>query len=538
MKKLIFLVLRVWLVAILMTGWTGCSGGGGSDSTPNNTDNEDISYAESQNINVKKYVDSAVTLAKAFEEGNNLIAVSLGEDWEYKEWTTDDLSLFLSNEEIESLLAELKVLIKNDIVPAAGSLKEAADEIINAEENLNLSSSLLDNNLIQPTSVVGGVLVVLTVFAFVAGAGKGAADAINETSDMPDSTIEEKKDKLIAILMKWPEASAEAIKGVISTGVEEFAAWATGTAGLKKINVLIQILSAGHSVGTVHDGMGIKRCDDPESQELHNNLNMQAIDTTNLSPDEIYIGRSDESGVFHNIPEGNWTFVTFQDGYIRGITECYELLESENINEITVEMEPDGTLQDDNIFERNLIRNPGAEDGPHLDNPYDPVCKHIEDWGANGDLDCIKTYDQYLEVVAEDSRHELGANFPPPQSGSWLFTCWGNGPSHYEQTIDISSAETEIDAGGVKCRFSVWMGGLSSLWTYEPPIVQVWFSEEPVGGNMTFQASTREELDYKGTMELFEGERILAPGTRSIYISITSNSALGFIDNLSLVLKQ
>ena len=190
------------------------------------------------------------------------------------------------------------------------------------------------------------------------------------------------------------------------------------------------------------------------------------------------------------------------------------------------------------IYSYNLIKNPGAEEGPHVDSPKDPICKHIENWGANGSYDCIQTYDAFLEAIAEDDRQVMGANFPPPQSGSWLFTSWGNGTGSYNQTIDVSAAAADIDAGKVTCRCSAWMGGLASLWVYSPPVVEFNFSVAPEGGDIQLNGLTREEMEYKATMKQFEETRVLAPGTRLISVRVTSNGANSFIDNVSLILEK
>lgn len=319
---------------------TGCGGSGGSSTATNDADDQDITYAAKQNTSAKQYIDDASILASAFKKGADSIAAYLGEDWEEWDWTGEELSWFLTEEEIDSLLTELQTLIKNDIVPTADSFKTASDEIINTENNLNLSSNLVEDNLVQPFITGGEVLVVLTVFAFVAGAAIGATEAVNQTSSMPEGTMRERADKIATTIKVWPGAALEAIKGVISTGVEEVSSWATGTAGYKKTTITIKVGSAIHSGVTVHNALGIKRCDKPQSQDFQNIPQLQAIDTNDLLPNDIYIGRSDDNGVFHNIPEGEWTFVSFENGYIRGITACYDISGPEDIAEIEVEMDP------------------------------------------------------------------------------------------------------------------------------------------------------------------------------------------------------
>ena len=103
------------------------------------------------------------------------------------------------------------------------------------------------------------------------------------------------------------------------------------------------------------------------------------------------------------------------------------------------------------LFDRNLIVNPGAEAGPGLEEQTNPPLKEVPGWTIAGGF----TVGQYGGVSL------LEAPGYWPDRGRNYFFGGPNGKvrSTATQTIDLSAAAAEIDAGRVKFLLSSFLGG-------------------------------------------------------------------------------
>lgn len=102
------------------------------------------------------------------------------------------------------------------------------------------------------------------------------------------------------------------------------------------------------------------------------------------------------------------------------------------------------------ILNRNLIANPGAEEGAAANTPSDPPVASIPGWTSTG-LFTVGVYgDSFL------SRNDNG----PVDRGAKLF--YGGTqldiPSSATQTVDLAAAAADIDAGRVKFYASSFLG--------------------------------------------------------------------------------
>jgi hypothetical protein len=102
------------------------------------------------------------------------------------------------------------------------------------------------------------------------------------------------------------------------------------------------------------------------------------------------------------------------------------------------------------IFNRNLVQNPGAEDGAAAQNFTDPQVSSIPGWTTTGGF----------SVAAYGGGDFLNArDYVPVDRGlKFFYGGPGNQRSTAVQTIDLSGAATDIDAGRVKFYLSGYLG--------------------------------------------------------------------------------
>jgi uncharacterized protein (TIGR03437 family) len=102
------------------------------------------------------------------------------------------------------------------------------------------------------------------------------------------------------------------------------------------------------------------------------------------------------------------------------------------------------------IFNRNLVQNPGAEDGPAAQNFTDPQVSSIPGWTTTGGF----------SVAAYGGGDFLNArDYVPVDRGlKFFYGGPGNQRATAVETIDLSGAATDIDAGRVKFYLSGYLG--------------------------------------------------------------------------------
>ncbi|UCF93805.1 MAG: hypothetical protein JSW39_06505 [Desulfobacterales bacterium] len=138
----------------------------------------------------------------------------------------------------------------------------------------------------------------------------------------------------------------------------------------------------------------------------------------------------------------------------------------------------------------NLVKNPGAEDGPSSYAAADPdvwpyqVAVDIPEWTSDlGDDDAGKGWIRTYAAYNDDDSANFGSRFPPPGGGSKFFM-GGQQGYRLRQKIDLSGILSEIQSGSV------------------------WFKlEGDLGGyyNQSDSASIRFRGKYDDGLGLFEG---------------------------------
>lgn len=187
-----------------------------------------------------------------------------------------------------------------------------------------------------------------------------------------------------------------------------------------------------------------------------------------------------------------------------------------------------------NIYGKNLIVNPGAEDGP-ADTGADVPVKKIPGWTQQGDCD----------VVPYGADGVVGVHDPGPSArGKNLFTGGPDtGKTSLSQTIDASAESADIQGGGVSYTLSGYLGGFSSQEDNAVLTVQFKDASGKVLGTASIGPVTAK--DRQETTELLQRSTTgkLPSGTTSLVITLSMTRAEGsyndgYADNLSLVLNK
>ncbi|MGF1429528.1 alkaline phosphatase family protein [Kitasatospora sp. LaBMicrA B282] len=127
-----------------------------------------------------------------------------------------------------------------------------------------------------------------------------------------------------------------------------------------------------------------------------------------------------------------------------------------------------------------------------------------------------------------------------PAPGNAFFAPGSQGDGAMVQTVNVSSAASAIDAGGVSYDLSGWLGG----WTTYAGHVQVSLQFQNASGGQlgsTANLPTVTAADRSNTTELLARDLkgAVPAGTRSIQVEVqfqSSASEAGYLDNLSLTL--
>ncbi|PWU01998.1 MAG: hypothetical protein C5B51_21700, partial [Terriglobia bacterium] len=184
------------------------------------------------------------------------------------------------------------------------------------------------------------------------------------------------------------------------------------------------------------------------------------------------------------------------------------------------------------VWDRNLIVNPGAEDGPGIAKTSETI-SNVPGWTRTGAF----TVGQYVGGMPIGK-----SNFVPEDHGKNYFLGGANGvTSSATQTIDVSAGATEIDAG----RIRFYLGGLlRSYDTYAIPKLRASFLDAQ-GGKLLELEVSGPRLDDGSGLEPRSGSGFVLPNTRKIAILLDlagpslrsgqyNNSGA---DNLYLVLR-
>jgi hypothetical protein len=190
------------------------------------------------------------------------------------------------------------------------------------------------------------------------------------------------------------------------------------------------------------------------------------------------------------------------------------------------------TAADAALPEGNLLRNPGAEDGPGANNTSTVVAP--PEWTTMGSF----------TAVAYGTPNTLGFGQRPSDSGA-NFLAGGEGSelaSGY-QTIDVAANAQEIDACRVTATARGYFGGLDTQ--DDRAGADVAFFGEDGGAIDVFQTGYPTAADRNNTSGYLSYEKTarVPAGTRAIRFTVTAQRTDGtyndgYADNLSLTLAE
>lgn len=181
----------------------------------------------------------------------------------------------------------------------------------------------------------------------------------------------------------------------------------------------------------------------------------------------------------------------------------------------------------------NLILNPGAETGECSVDGQEAVT--LPGWTITNGTPTIVCY-------GSPGGYPTSTTPGPTNRGNAFFAGGATGSSTMEQSVDVSSAASAIDAGGVTYSLSGWLGGWSSQ--NDTAGVQATFLGASGSSLGTAQLPAVTASDRGNTTEFLQrtASAAVPVGTRSIKVDVTytwsaGNTTDGYVDNLSLTLS-
>ena len=186
------------------------------------------------------------------------------------------------------------------------------------------------------------------------------------------------------------------------------------------------------------------------------------------------------------------------------------------------------------IYGKNLIVNPGAEDGPSDSTGDQPVSK-IPGWTKNGDFD----------VVPYGANGVAGTTDPGPANrGKNMFTGGPDTPNtSASQIIDVSSGSSDIKSGSVSYTLSGYLGGFSSQ--EDNAVLVVQFEDSTGKVLATAQVGPVKAADRQNATGLLQRKTTgkVPPETVKLVVTLRMTRTDGeyndgYADELSLILQK
>ncbi len=179
----------------------------------------------------------------------------------------------------------------------------------------------------------------------------------------------------------------------------------------------------------------------------------------------------------------------------------------------------------------NLIQNPGGEADQGASNSYTTVIP--QGWTTTGTFTSIKYGTPDFLTTAFAAQIGGGTNFFSGGRSAPLSTA--------EQTIDVSAAAPDIDAGGVQAKLSAYLGGYASQ--KDAGMVDATFlsATDAQLGTARVGPVTLADRQSKSTLVLRSTTSSVPKGTTKIKVVLTSTRADGtyndgYFDNIDLEL--
>ena len=310
-----------------------CGGGGGGGDIAGGGDTSKNVFEE-QNEYAQQTISYTYTFAKAMNEETELLTDALGEGWEYWEWTEDDIRSVLGEDEIEHLADQVMTLYEQKIIPAADAAELSVEGLMSSEQKIQSLLNMVKSPQREFRFLgVGETVAVMTIAAIIAAA---AAYLKKKRELLKGKTGGQ---RLVASLNgagKLVGVTFEA--GALSVGESVVLGGIAKTAQISKYGKLSAQIKGYSNVKTAAGTIiGVKECiSNSEEQNKTPERVLKALYDDIDDLDIVYFGKSDDDGVFYNIPEGDWTFVVFEEGNVRSETECISIIEG--MNEIEVSM--------------------------------------------------------------------------------------------------------------------------------------------------------------------------------------------------------
>lgn len=514
MKKiLIFLVTASMLFFTL----TSCGGGSGESSS---SPGENASVFDQENYAAAEYVSAAQAYAKARTKGEALIANTLGEEWRDHAWTPEEIVALLGEEEAAAFVAELNKINSNEIKPALDKMVANGNTINGLEEQieglLNLAPGVYYNaDSARFTGVelaIAGTILLGITAAF-------AAEAATVTGLIDKQTTGDVYKDIENAASTWLDSAEEGLKAfVVSAG--ESLAWAGASAWaqlnkLKKLALSIDVVSTGKTIRDgARDMLGIKDC--TKLNKANSLTDFLAAMRAETDTSAVYIGRSDADGTFHNISEGEWAFVVFEDGLARGAA-CIDV--KDDVTEATISMQPaeyaHDTVLDDDSDGYTEAQGDCDDTDPLVHPTAVEVCNDDIDNDCNGVADC---QDDACEFDAACQETSSSSSISPSSSSSSSMSSIGSDSlsvnvSIASYTKTFTPVFTAFTYGNVNDGPAIYPSILSlntTLENYDPSnmdIILIMFSEQ-LGGPGTYTVSTDEFFEGGPATVTFSTETI------------------------------
>lgn len=437
-ELLIYHIIFFFVVTPFLSSCSSSGSSSNDTNIPSGTDTTAATAVDSQNRSAESAISGAVEVETDLKSGRALIEDVFGTASPDQE-TIEDY-VYAHPEDAANLIAQLTDLA-DDIQTAANTFSTSVQEL---KEQENIISDFLESGNDETSVVVrdsqaigliGGALVLLSVFGTVAAAGKGAADAIHECDGLPECNpmpgateagfaecMKWKADKLACIIEKWPKAAGDAIKATISNGVTTVSSWAAGVQEWKTIKFLIEAYDTYDDVDSIKKAFGIRRCDDTDGSLKPDNPDfrqIQAINPNDLTPDDIYIGTS-QNGSFHNVPKGDWTFLLMEDGHLRKTTVCVDANGQSPIQSL-VKLVPVRAITDDDKDGFSEVQGDCNDQNAAIHPNAPEVCTDGVDNNCNMLIDCYDGSCESDESCQDNTPADitLSANVSIPGCGKF-----------------------------------------------------------------------------------------------------------------------
>ena len=314
--------------------------------------------------------------------------------------------------QVDALAETLSALYDQKIEPSGEALQSAYDALVLAEQEYENFLDPQAASMLQPAALLTVGAVCAAGGILLTGLGTIAycvQEVLKEQQACIQGYIEKGYSKDVAGLactLQNPEAIKKC--GIDVAMSAYTTALSAGAAGYKKLQFIIDALSAYDSGGKIKAILGERGCSSSQGFAYQTGKEGALSAAAAPNPDATYFLGTGDEGMFL-VPEGDWTFMAVADGYARSMTGCVSVTGTGEIIEETVTMVPSDETEDVvddldgdgyNVCQGDCDNNtasvyPGAAEtcGDGIDNDcdeaidcldsdcaQDEACKALETW--------------------------------------------------------------------------------------------------------------------------------------------------------------